>query len=52
MIWSFKPVAGGTELTQTYRVYGDIGGGADKIAPMVDQVLGGQFDRLRARLGG
>jgi hypothetical protein len=50
--WSFKPVPGGTEITQTYLVAGSVRMGNDKIAPMVDEVLGGQFERLRRKLGG
>lgn len=41
-----KPVAGGTEVTQTYVVGGNIRGGAEKLAPIVDQVLGEQLNRL------
>jgi hypothetical protein len=52
LIWSFKPVAEGTEIVQSYVVSGPVTGGADKIAPLVDQVLGGHFDRLRKKLGG
>lgn len=50
--WSLKPVAGGTEITQSYVVGGYVRGGADRFAPAVDQVLGGQFRRLVAKLGG
>lgn len=50
--WTLKPVAGGTEITQSYVVGGYVRGGADRFAPAVDQVLGGQFKRLVARLGG
>ena len=52
LIWSFKAVPGGTELIQSYAVSGPVTGGADKIAPLVDQVLGGHFDGLRKQLGG
>ena len=45
LTWSLKPAAGGTEITQTYVV-----GGADKLAPIVDQVLGEQLAGLRRRL--
>ena len=48
--WSFRPVPGGTELLQYYRVSGAIRGGAQAVAPAVDQVVGAQFDRLVARL--
>lgn len=50
--WTLKPVAGGTEITQSYVVGGYVRGGADRFAPAVDQVLGGQFQRLVAKLGG
>ena len=48
--WSLKPVAGGTEVTQTYVVGGYIRGGGDKLAPIVDMVLGQALARLQARL--
>ena len=50
--WTLKQVAGGTEITQSYVVGGYVRGGADRFAPAVDQVLGGQFRRLVAKLGG
>jgi hypothetical protein len=52
LIWSFKPASGGTEIVQSYVVSGPVSGGADKIAPLVDEVLGGHFERLRQKLGG
>jgi hypothetical protein len=48
--WALKAVDGGTEITQNYVVAGAIRGGADKLAPLVDMVLGEQLDRLAARL--
>lgn len=48
--WTLAPTAAGTEITQTYSVGGYVAGGADKLAPIVDQVLGEQLDRLKARL--
>jgi len=48
--WSFKPVQGGTEIKQNYFVSGAIRGGAEAFAAPVDQVLGGQFDRLVTKL--
>ena len=48
LTWAFKPVPGGTEITQTYVVGGYIRGGADRLAPIVDQVLGGQLKALQA----
>lgn len=50
--WTLKPVDGGTEIVQSYAVNGSISGGAEPLAPIVDAVLGGQFRRLVAKLGG
>jgi hypothetical protein len=50
LTWTLKPVAGGTEIGQDYKVGGYFPAGADKLAPIVDQVLGEQLERLRARL--
>ena len=46
LTWSLKPVDGGTEVTQSYVVGGYVRGGADKFAPIVDQVLGQQLAGL------
>jgi uncharacterized protein YndB with AHSA1/START domain len=46
--WTLAEKDGKTTLTQTYDVGGYMTGGLDKIAPVVDQVLGEQFDRLKA----
>ena len=43
-----KPTAAGTELTLDYRAAGFAKGGAEKLAPAVDQVLAGQLKRFRA----
>ena len=43
-----KSTAGGSVLTLDYRVSGFANGGAEKIAPGVDQVLGQQLKRFRA----
>src|SRR4029079_296737 len=43
-----KSTAGGSQLTLDYRAAGFANGGADKLAPVVDQVLAGQMKRLRA----
>ena len=43
-----KSKAGGSELTLDYRVAGFAKGGADKLAPLVDEVLASQMKRLRA----
>lgn len=45
--WALKAVAGGTEVTQSYVVGGYVRGGADRIAPIVDQVLAEQLHGLR-----
>lgn len=41
-------IAGGSRLTLNYRAAGFYKGGADKVAPLVDQVLGEQVKRLRS----
>lgn len=51
LTWSLRPVAGGTEVVQTYVVGGYVRGGADRIAPLVDQVLGGQLTRFASYAG-
>jgi uncharacterized protein YndB with AHSA1/START domain len=43
-----KPTAAGSQLTLDYRAAGFANGGAEKLAPAVDQVLAGQLKRLRA----
>ncbi len=43
-----KSTATGTQLTLNYKVAGFAKGGADKLAPIVDRVLGTQMSRLRA----
>lgn len=50
LTWSLKPVAGGTEVTQSYVVGGFVRGGADKFAAAVDGVLGEQLKGLQASL--
>ena len=40
-------IAGGSRLTMNYRAAGFANGGADKYAPLVDQVLGEQMARFR-----
>ena len=47
LTWSLKAVPGGTEVTQSYVVGGYVRGGADKFAPIVDQVLAEQLAGLR-----
>ncbi len=41
---------GGTEIVQTYVVGGYIRGGAEKMAPLVDMVMGQQLAGLQRRL--
>ncbi|HEX6071552.1 MAG TPA: ATPase [Sphingomicrobium sp.] len=43
-----KSTAGGSQLTLDYRAAGFFNGGAQKLAPLVDQVLGAQMKRFRA----
>ena len=40
-------IAGGARLTLDYKVAGFANGGADRLAPMVDQMLGDQMARYR-----
>ena len=48
--WSLRAVEGGTEITQTFIAGGFAKGGADKLAPIVDKVLGEQLEGLKRRL--
>ncbi len=41
-----RPSAAGSDLVLTYKAAGFAGGGADKVAPAVDRVLGEQVRRL------
>jgi uncharacterized protein YndB with AHSA1/START domain len=50
LTWQLKPVEGGTEVTQSYVVGGYIRGGAEKLAPLVDQVLAQQLAGLERNL--
>jgi hypothetical protein len=43
----FDKIAGGTKVTMDYKVAGFANGGAEKLAPLVDSVLGEQFKRYR-----
>jgi uncharacterized protein YndB with AHSA1/START domain len=45
-------IAGGSRVTMKYRVAGFAKGGAEKLAPLVDQVLGDQMKRFRAYAAG
>jgi hypothetical protein len=40
-------IAGGSRITMDYKVAGFSNGGAEKLAPLVDGVLGEQFKRYR-----
>lgn len=51
LTWTLKPMAGGTEVTQSYVVGGYVRGGADRFSKIVDQVLGDQLERLRQSFG-
>lgn len=42
-----KTIAGGSQLTLDYKASGFAKGGADKLAPAVDEVLSAQMKRLR-----
>ncbi len=45
-------IAGGSRVTMNYRAAGFAKGGAAKIAPLVDQVLGDQMKRFRVFAAG
>jgi uncharacterized protein YndB with AHSA1/START domain len=47
-----KTAAGGSQLTLDYRAAGFFNGGAEKLAPQVDEVLAGQLKRLRTYSAG
>ena len=42
-----EKIAGGSRISMNYRAAGFANGGAEKMAPLVDQVLGEQMKRLR-----
>lgn len=46
--WDLKPVAGGTEIGQSYAVGGFLPGGGQAFAPQVDAVMRDQLGRLKA----
>jgi uncharacterized protein YndB with AHSA1/START domain len=48
LTWALKPVAGGTEITQTYVVGGHMRFDVPATAPLVGQVLNEQLTRLAA----
>jgi len=43
----FERIAGGSRVTMTYRAAGFANGNGDKMAPIVDSVLGEQLKRFR-----
>lgn len=45
-------IAGGSRVTMNYRAAGFAKGGAEKMAPLVDQVLGEQIKRFRVYAAG
>jgi hypothetical protein len=45
--YTLAPDGPGTRITMNYRVAGALTMDAARLAPLVDQVMGGQFDRLR-----
>jgi uncharacterized protein YndB with AHSA1/START domain len=47
----FERIAGGSRVTMSYRAAGFAKGGADRLAPIVDKVLGEQMKRYRALAG-
>lgn len=46
--WELRPVAGGTEISQSYAVGGFLPGGGTRYAPVVDTVMSDQLARLKA----
>lgn len=50
LTWSLKPVAGGTEIAQSYVVGGYVRGGAGRFAAIVDGVMNEQLARLQSHI--
>ena len=50
MDWKVERIAGGSRVTMEYRAAGFASGGGDKLAPIVDKVLGEQLRRYRTFL--
>ena len=46
---TFEAAGTGTKVTLTYKAAGFANGGGDKLAPLVDQVIGQQFARFRSK---
>lgn len=47
LTFTLAPDGPGTRITMTYKVAGQLTMDAAKLAPLVDQVLNGQLERLR-----
>jgi hypothetical protein len=47
LTYTLAPDGPGTRVTLTYQVSGVMSMAADKLAPLVDQVMGAQFERFR-----
>jgi hypothetical protein len=52
LTYKFAPDGPGTRITMTYHVAGALSLEAAKLAPLVDQVMQGQFERLRDHING
>jgi hypothetical protein len=52
LTYTFAPDGPGTRITMTYHVAGSLSLEAGKLAPIVDQVMQGQFERLRDHING
>lgn len=50
LTYTLRAVADGTEIVQTYVVGGYVRQGSEKLAPLVDGVMGAAFRRLVARI--
>jgi uncharacterized protein YndB with AHSA1/START domain len=50
LTWKLSPVEGGTAVQVVYEVGGRMAGGFEKIAPLVDGVVGEQLARLKSFL--
>jgi hypothetical protein len=47
LTYALAPDGPGTRITMTYRVAGDLTMDSARLAPLVDQVMTSQFERLR-----
>jgi uncharacterized protein YndB with AHSA1/START domain len=50
LTWTLSAVPEGTEIVSRYLVSGHVRGDTGDLAPLVDQVLRAQFERLKAHL--